>query len=190
MSVIFQLFCAEDLQQLDDKQLDMLRETVKDALKAKTSRRGCSQELQLSLQLTPNTAPGPDMPQQVQEALDKRFHEVSDQLAALRRKAPRPVFNFAQLLSKPRQAEDPAEAKILKWAISCEINNFEFYKALLDARKAAYEWFFQQTQGKRPKGSDSPYSPFNPLHPLYSLLSDLDEPDYKLIPPELPSSEA
>ena len=113
---------------------------------------------------------------QVREALNKRFHEVSRQFTSPHLKPSPQRFNFQALLSQRNNTVSAEEALILEWAISCEVNNFKFYKRLLDARKAAYEWFFKE-QGQRPKGPDSPYSPFNPLHPLYSLFYGLSKPE-------------
>jgi hypothetical protein len=185
MSVIFQLFCAEDLQQLTFLQLQELKTAVVNALEGDTPGNTPPQDharyplrvpQPLSLQISLNTTPDPDTPPQVREALNKRFHEVSHQLTSPHLKPSPQRFNFQALLSQRNNTVSAEEALILEWAISCEVNNFKFYKRLLDARKAAYEWFFKE-QGQRPKGPDSPYSPFNPLHPLYSLFYGLSKPE-------------
>jgi hypothetical protein len=185
MSVIFQLFCAEDLQQLTYLQLQELKTAVVNALEGDTPDNTLAQNYAsyhlrapqpLSLQISLNTTPSPDTPPQVREAFNKRFHEVSHQLTSPRLKLPQQHFNFQALLSQRNNTASAEEALILEWAISCEVNNFEFYKRLLRARKEAYEWFFKE-KGQRPKGPDSPYSPFNPLHPLYNLFYGLSKPE-------------
>ena len=111
-----------------------------------------------------------DAPAGVIVALKQRFDEVSQQL-----KSP-PVdaspFNFDALTRRhfngPDSNEKEKETLILEWAISCEVNNFEFYDLLRRARDVAYQKFEEWTEGQRPKGPDSVYSPFNPFHPLYN----------------------
>jgi hypothetical protein len=185
MSVIFQLFCAEDLQQLTYAQLQELKTAVVNALEGGTPSQTLAQDSTsyhprvpqpLTLQISLNTTPSEDTPPQVKEALNNRFHEVSHQLTSLRLKLPQQNFDFEALRSQRNNTASTEEDLILQWAISCEVNNFEFYKRLLDASKAAYEWFFRE-KGQRPKGPDSLYSPFNPLHPLYKLLYDLSKPE-------------
>lgn len=173
MSVIFQLFCAEDLQRLDYQELEDLRQTIIKAL-------GNTQTL--SLKLTKKPQPDADTPPRVQEELNKRFHEVSHQLKSPQLNRPQPNFNFnARLEQRNAKATQDKEDLILEWALTCEVNHYEFYNALLQAKKAAYDFFEKAMQAKgevvperlRPKGPDSPYSPFNPRHPLSKLFYDL-----------------
>jgi hypothetical protein len=191
MTVIFQLFCAEDLQKLTYPQLQVLRKTVMDALAEGHTGTTPSQTYgsqlptgprPLSLETSPDTTPPPGTPPQVMEALSNRFHEVSHQLTSPQLHPPQPNFDFQHLLGRRNGIASAAEDLILRWAISCEVNNFKFYNRLLHVRKKAYEWFFKETQGQRPKGPDSLYSPFNPLHPLYNLF-------YGVSKPELPPTE-
>jgi hypothetical protein len=112
------------------------------------------------------------------EALRKRFHEVYLQLKATS-SSPSPAFDYDKLINS---SLSPAEKKILRWAISCELNHIEFYDRLLTAKKAAYPAFkaIMRTENKAVgrkaieefeeshiKPPDSRYSPFNPRSPLY-----------------------
>ena len=188
MSVIFQLFRADDLKMLSKDKLEDLKKTVNDALK------DAQQELQsyagspkdpsqqkspyvdtpsesLRLNISNKPDPSPHTPPQLRStldrALDKRFHEVSQQLKSTQARSASD-FN-ARLnrvhLNKPDSEEQAKEEMILEWAMSCEVNNFEFYYPLWYARKEAREFFLRET-GQEPKDPDSPYSPFNPDHPF------------------------
>jgi hypothetical protein len=192
MSVIFQLFNAEDLQKLEGKDLETLRSIVikaldqddREALKRIVTDALNEEQAQtaplpdhrpLELNLAPKCEPDKTPPPQINEALNKRFHDVSQQLKSLSLQS---SFDFDKLTHRHfnDQANDDEQRKkeetILLWAISCEVNNYEFYAKLRNARIATHDFFYRKT-GQRPKGPDSPYSPFHPGHPLYSLLYGL-----------------
>jgi hypothetical protein len=172
MTVIFQLFHAEDLQRLSLEQLTELRDTITDALGLKTNitcyTAGGSPALPLAV--SDDTTLPSNAPPEVIDALKQRFDEVSQQLKS----PPRDLssFDFGALIrehfNEINENEKAKETMILEWAISCEVNNFKFYDQLLRAREVAYRKFYTWTQ-QRPKDPDSPYSPFNPFHPLYNL---------------------
>jgi len=184
MSVIFQLFCAEDLQKLEEKELNDLLKEVRDALKDINGQAITGNPKALSLKVSRKTDLSPNAPQKVNEALNKRFHEVSHQLKSPPLKELEKSFRFGELRAERNSTDTQRkEDMILEWSISCEVNNFEFYYPLLEAKKAAYAFFAKamidkgemtpEGQPLRPKGPDSPYSPFNPRHPLYRLFYDL-----------------
>lgn len=192
MSVIFQLFCAEDLQKFDYKELEDLRQTVITALRSAEP---------LCLNLTEKPEPDPGTPPRVHEALNKRFDEVSHQLKSPQLNPSQRTFAFnAHIQQRNAKATQDKEDLILNWAITCEVNNFEFYSPLLQAKKAAYDFFEQKIKAKmaargepvpdrvRPIGPDSPYSPFNPRHPLYGLFYDLSQPKPDPTPDTPPST--
>jgi hypothetical protein len=191
MSVIFQLFRADDLKMLSGTKLNELKKTVNAALKK------AQQELQshtgsvespkystedtppepLCLQISPRPDPSPNTPPQIrsilEKALDKRFREVSQQLKS----APvRSAFNFntrlSQHLGQPDPEEQAKDKMLLEWAMSCEVHNFEFYYPLWYAKQVAYDFFRQET-GQVPKDPDSSYSPFNPGHPYSNFFYGL-----------------
>jgi hypothetical protein len=178
VSIIFQLFCAEDLQRLTYQELEELRQTIISALGDAPT---------LPLKLTPNTTPDPVPPAPIQEALNKRFQDISHQLKAPQLNPPQQDFNFATLMTRLRDSTTQTkEDRILEWALSCEVNHFEFYNVLLRARTAAYDFFDRTIKAQmaarkepvpdakiRPKDPDSPYSPFNPRHPLSKLFYNL-----------------
>ena len=96
-------------------------------------------------------------------------------------KQPQEIFPF-DTLKDENKTLSREEEEILQWAITCEVNNFDFYYPLLLAKIAAYKYFKEVTtdpthpEGLTPKGPDSPYSPFNPRHPLYNLFYNLTKP--------------
>jgi hypothetical protein len=188
MTVIFQLFCADDLKQLSPADLEVLRKTIQEALKkypinAPSVQDDVNPRLAPRNRLARDLPPSQNPPQQINEALEKRFQQVSQQLQSqppnnpsglLELQQSQQPFNFAQRATQRFRQETPERDKertILQWAISCEVNNFKFYLPLVRIKEVAYEKFFELTEGQRPKGPDSPYSPFNPLHPLYNLLN-------------------
>lgn len=178
MSVIFQLFCAEDLQKLTYDQLQELRSTVRQSLqKHTTGQEHGDHRPSLCLGIIDKTTPPPDAPEPIHEALNKRFYEVSHQLKSPQLYSSRPPFNFQTLLDQ-RNADvtQKKEDMILAWAISCEVNNYEFYNTLARVRNDAYSFFLNNT-GQQPKGPDTLYSPFNPLHPLYNLFYGRSNPE-------------
>jgi hypothetical protein len=183
MTVIFQLFCAEDLQRLSLPQLTELKELVANTLGLKTNppcrtAEGCPA---LPLGASDKINLPSDAPAGVIVALKQRFDEVSQQLKSP--PADSSPFSFDALtrrhFNEPDSNEKDKETLVLKWAISCEVNNFEFYDLLRRARDEAYQKFEEWTEGQRPKGPDSVYSPFNLLHPLYNTFPP---PPMKLTP--------
>jgi hypothetical protein len=209
MSVIFQLFRADDLKMLSTDQLNELKKKInvalEDAQQELQSHTGSSEDASqqklpseetppgtlrlkispkektpepLRLKISSNPDPSTTIPPQIRAALnraiDKRFHEVSQQLKSAQ---PRSASNFkARLnrihLNQPDPEEQEKEKTILEWALSCEVNNFEFYYPLWHAKNVAYDFFLRKT-GQEPKGPDSPYSPFNRDHPFSKFFYDL-----------------
>lgn len=195
MSVIFQLFRADDLKMLSRGQLNELKRRIGTALKdaqqelqlhagslqsayqqKPPSEEAPAEPLRLNVVNKPN--PSPNTPPQVkgalERALDKRFTEVSQQLkSAPLQSAPDFNARLSQIhLNQPDSEEQAKERMILEWAMSCEVNNFEFYYPLWRAKTVAYDFFYEET-GQRPKDPDSPYSPFNPGHPFSTFFYGL-----------------
>ena len=172
MTVIFQLFCAEDLQRLSLEQLAELKTTVADALGLIPNPPSQTAEgsLVLPLGASDKLALPSDAPAEITVALKQRFDEVSKQLKSPPADASAFDFNAFKRrhFNEPASNEKAKETLILEWAVSCEVNNFEFYDLLRRARDVAYKKFEEWTEGQRPKGPDSVYSPFNPFHPLYN----------------------
>src|SRR5262245_29289660 len=142
MSIIFQLFCAEDLKKLTHDQLLCLREKIKTTLEdlkgpdnTPLLRRD---PLALSLKVSDKFAPDSNIPQQVKEQVDttlnKRFDEVSHQLMSPQLQQSPPDFNFGNRISQ-RRTLSQEDNMILEWAIACEVNNFDFYYPLLRAKE-------------------------------------------------------
>jgi hypothetical protein len=193
MTVIFQLFNAEDLELLNSQQLGELRKAIGEALGLTTDTTGKTavNPHALCLEVTDDTQPPAGARPEVIDALKQRFDEVSQQLKS----PPKDLsaFQFSTLLrqhfNEKNTEERTKDTMILEWAISCEVNNFKFYQKLLDVRAKAYQRFYELTDGRvsRFKDPDSPYSPFNPNHPLYNLLPP---PPVKLTPIQHPTSSA
>jgi len=175
MTVIFQLFCVDDLRRLFDAGarqalIDIIRQHLPDR--------------QLILKATNNTSlenPA-ETPDQIPAAILKRFDEVSEQLHAPLPKGPSgtPQFvpqesllgQFIEARRKLAPLSEEDQNTILQWAISCEVNHYNFYHSLLKIKEEAYELFKDKT-GQLPKGPDSYYALFNPLNPLYDLFAEL-----------------
>lgn len=194
MSIIFQLFNAEDLQKLSYDELQDLRKIIIKALAPNPDKPPDNLE-PLKLNLTPKTRIDENSPPElrpppkwVDEALLKRFYEVSHQLKTPPLNQPQQAFDFDELITERKDPKNQTkEELILNWAISCEVNHMEFYNSLLKAREAAYGFFEERIKAKelqakgvapkevRIKDPDSAYSPFNPRHPLQKLFYDLSK---------------
>jgi hypothetical protein len=196
MSIIFQLFSAEDLQKLDVDELTALRNEIGEVL----TNAGLAKEGKVHLNLTPKVAPDAESPNDlrpqpkwVQEALLKRYYEVSHQLKTPPLDLSQQSFDFAGLIRQRNDSKNQAkEELILNWAISCELNHIEFYFTLLKAKEGVENFFAKYPRAKakllteeqrqainvaaekvRLKEPDSVYSPFNPRHPGYRQYSDV-----------------
>jgi hypothetical protein len=200
MSIIFQLFSAEDLQKLDKDELEALRNEIGEVL----ANAGLSKEGKLHLNLGPKLEPDGESPSDlhpqpkwVQEALLKRFYEVSHQLKTPPLDLSQQSFDFYNLIRQRNNANTQTkEELILNWAISCELNHIEFYYALLKAREGVNKFYEKNPDAKkklltkeqllaryvplqevRTKEPDSAYSPFNPRHPLYRQYYEISRSD-------------
>lgn len=196
MSIIFQLFSAEDLQKLDISELEALSDEVKAVLSDPI--KPLIKDGKLHLNLKPKVKPDGESPADlygqkykplVEEALLKRFYEVSHQLKTPPLDLSKQSFDFEKLTEQRNDAATQAKEKlILEWAISCELNHIEFYFALLKAKEGVENFYIKHPAAKeklltaeqrqtkatygtpqevRTKDPDSAYSPFNPRHPLY-----------------------
>jgi hypothetical protein len=191
MSIIFQLFNAEDLKKLSNDQLDRLRDTVRrmvnnpstdDILKASLNN---SDLLEKEL----GDSPPPDYASQVIDTLRKRASDIFRQLIPdplPGQPSPQlPPFTdqasiFNQLLTRKdfSDLDDQLPVtgrKIVLWAIVCELANFKSYRTMeeiqLQARTeisppTVYQGG-QDEEERRFKDPDSAYSSFNPLSPVY-----------------------
>jgi hypothetical protein len=191
MTVIFQLFCVDDLKKLGEDGRQELLRIVRRHLPAppapprgSAASRRTREAPKLTLEASKNTRLhfGEETPSQLLKAIEKRYDEVSEQLKSPLPEGPSdpsnldPKRDLLPQLTTPRpklgNLSQAAEKEIVEWAISCEVNNYNFYYPLLEIKEEAYRMFERRTT-QRPKGPDSLYSPFNPLHPLYYLFSDL-----------------
>jgi hypothetical protein len=194
MSIIFQLFSAEDLRKLNKDDLEHLRNEILEALQdAGVLKADGKLHLNLREKVKPDAETPPGLNPQsswVEEALLKRFYEVSHQLKTPPRDSSQQPFNFQDLINNRNNTVE--EVTILNWAISCELNHLEFYYALLAARKGVDNFYERYPDAKaklltdeqrqetkditlekvRAKDPDSAYSPFNPRHPLYRQYDD------------------
>jgi hypothetical protein len=174
MTVIFQLFCVDDLRRLFEAGA---RQALIDIIQQHLPDR------QLILKATNDTKlePPAEIPDQIPAAIQKRFDEVSEQLQSPLPKSPsdtplvleQPLLQ--QLIAARRKLTPLSEEDqhtILQWAISCEVNHYNFYHPLLKIKEQAYALFKDKT-GQLPKGPDSYYALFNPLNPLYDLFAEL-----------------
>ena len=143
MSIIFQLFSAEDLRKLNKDELKHLRDEILEALKnADVLKADGKLHLNLKEKVGPNQESPRDLQSQppwVVEALLKRFYEVSHQLKTPPHDPSQQSFNFDTLITE--RNDTAAEELILKWAISCELNHIEFYYALIVARQGVENFY-------------------------------------------------
>jgi hypothetical protein len=175
MTVIFQLFCVDDLRRLFDAGA---RQALIDIIRQHLP------EQQLILKATNDTKlePHAEIPDQIPAAILKRFDEVSEQLQAPLPQDPSgtPQFvlqepllgQFIEARRKLAPLSEEDQNTILQWAISCEVNHYNFYHPLLKIKEQAYALFREKT-GQLPKGPDSYYALFNPLSLLYDLFAEL-----------------
>ena len=179
MTVIFQLFCVDDLKMLRQEGRAHLREIIQQVLEKDSTHKSSTGAPEICLEASNNTQlrSHDDTPQQVLEALQKRIARVSEQLQSPLPSTPsdlsaldpsQPIVTAARRKALEQDEEDT----ISQWAISCEVNNFNFYYPLLLIKEMAYTMFSEKT-GKRPRGPDSLYSPFNERHPLYETFNNL-----------------
>lgn len=185
MTVIFQLFCAEDLEKLGADGRQKLQEIISgvlDSPKSQGSVAPMREPIRLETSNNVTFAPsanvhgrnirsaGLSVPSQIKDLIKQRFIDVSQRLHI-----PLPYDLPAQSDPDnycPQQPAPNSPEEVLRWAISCEVNHVNFYYPLLLIKERAYKMFVDELR-QRPRGPDSPYSPFNPLHPLYGILSDL-----------------
>lgn len=182
MTVIFQLFCVDDLKMLGEEGRAELLKIIGEALR-ETGNKKPGEASRICLEASNNFELQPaELPQQaraqVEDAIGRRVDVVSQQLKSPLPSSPSdsPKIPLSQRItgySGPEGLREEEEKKIREWAASCEVNYFNFYYPLLLIKERAYRMFSQRTGQQRPKGPDSPYSPLNTHHPLYDLFSNL-----------------
>ena len=168
MSIIFQLFSAQDLKTLDETQLRILRETV-------------NVYFNPYLDITLNTTlkdPARVTPEII-AAIWNRTGEVIPQLrpgSTLPTTPPgldpsQPLFPQI-LAAQPLQSLNltATERHVLEMAISCEVAHVNYYHHLQNVKERAYATFDFLT-GQRPQDPDTFYSPFNLNSPLNFLMN-------------------
>jgi hypothetical protein len=168
MSIIFQLFSAEDLKSLDPTKLEALREVVRAHFNSRLDTT-LNTKLNDSSRITPQVIAG----------IWERARNVYQQLKnAPLSPTPPSSLNLSQPLFPqffPLAGSNltPYEREILEMAISCEITNFNYYDHLQTLKEFVYDKFDDLTAtpgqsgtGQRPRGPDTFYSPFNPESPL------------------------
>jgi hypothetical protein len=173
MSIIFQLFSADDLKVLQPDKFEELTGAILGEL-----RKSPSQVRQvLGVDRSPRLMIPQDTPQQLKDALRRRIHQVFQQLTSRPPRNPsralEPARAIDEQLFEPDELAmlDAQKRLILQWAIHCEVayleRSFEQYKALKDWKDRYHTEFSRIMNGQRPKGPDTNYSPFNPGSPLY-----------------------
>lgn len=177
MTVIFQLFCVDDLRRL------LSEAGAHERLLAIIRAHIPAQQLILKATNDTKVDKPEETPDQILAAIQKRFDAVSEQLQSPLPKGPddppRPEQEqqLLDLLVDARNRRVPPmpdqEDTIRRWAISCEVNHYNFYYPLLKIKEEAYALFKEKT-GQLPKGPDSYYAVFNPLNPLYELFAELE----------------
>lgn len=180
MSIIFQLFRADYLSQLDATALDVLKQAVTRHFRADefvdTTRNTILETALVDLGLV----------EQAIAHIQNRAREVFRQLQP---QSPPPTvlpgpFNltqplFPQLFSTGDLNRLPSHQRdILEMAISCEVTHFNGYVYLLTIKERADSLVMGSRPGMpRPTNPDTVYSPFNPDSPLYTLYNPRHLPE-------------
>lgn len=175
MSIIFQLFSAEDLKALDKTKLEILKQKVKAAFDpAKYADSTMNTTLDdLSLVET-------ELRSKIIENLRQRADTVFRQLKSELEFPNDPIMPRDDLeLSWPlypqilrNTAFDSLallQRHIFEMAISCDVTHFNSYIHLLSIKKFARGLFFDLANHLPSKDPDTEYSPFKPDSPLYKL---------------------
>jgi hypothetical protein len=174
MAIIFQLFHAEALTQLDENQLNLLRQAVRpqSALSPLTAPTIDTTLLDSSLL---QDAPLSDLRAQTAAQIQNRARQVFQQITG---QVPRerPALELSEPLAPQiLHPEDyalldtPSKRLVFDMAISCEVMHFNAFVHLLSVKKLAYDKFVElhpQHQFPAPAAPDTVYSPLNPNSPL------------------------
>jgi hypothetical protein len=174
MSIIFQLFRSDYLDQLGENALNTLKQTVRQYFKVNefvdTTRNTTLKTSPLIDQMVVDQAVA-----NIQERARMVFQQLHPQ-------PPPPNvlpgrFNLSQpLYPQLFDAGDlnrltPHQRDILEMAISCEVTHFNGYVHLLEVREQVDKTVIPRPLGPGilPPAPDTLYSPFNPGSPLYTL---------------------
>jgi hypothetical protein len=172
MSIIFQLYRADYLSQLDPDVLDALKQTVKDSFD-----RLQFVDLTRNTTLRASSLVDPGLRDQVVAKIQERARQV---FAQLQPQPPSPIVPPGPLdLTKPLYPQlfdqqdldnrlTPQQRDVLEMAISCEVTHFNGYVHLLTVREDVDKILLKEGT-VTPPPPDTAYSPFNPHGPLYTL---------------------
>jgi hypothetical protein len=173
MSIIFQLFRADYLNQLDPNALNTLKQTAKQAFDR-------AQFVDTTRNTTLRASPLIE-----QRVIDQVLANIQERARAvfqqLQPQPPPPNVPpgplnlalplFPQLFSPGDLSRlSPHQLDILEMAISCEVTNFNGYVHLLTVKEQVDQTMMPLLpKGLRPPNPDTIYSPLNPANPLYAL---------------------
>ena len=173
MSIIFQLFRADYLSQLDPTALDLLKQVVRRHFRADefvdTTRNTI-------LETSPLVEQGV-----VDQAIEHIRNRASAVFQQLQPQPPPPTiapgpFDLTQPLFRQlftagdlNNRLTPHQSDILEMAISCEVTHFNGYVYLLTIKERADKTVMGSGLKIRPTDPDTVYSPFNQASPLYKL---------------------
>jgi hypothetical protein len=188
MSIMFQLFSAEDLKALSEQQLVDLASAMRNAssispdsslrMAAGSNLSSHWEDARRDLLQTP---PAIDL-DEITKALRDRARQVFEQLLERSPNQPQePLLDPSQQDILPQLIDQqdlndlkdhPKEHRIFEIAMSCELSYFNSYSFLRAIKQHAYQQFGDYlkpsfTLSQKPKGPDSRYSPYRRDHPLY-----------------------
>jgi hypothetical protein len=170
MSIIFQLFRADYLDQLGANALDTLKQTVRQYFDH-------TQFVDTTRNTTLRTSPliDPGVIDQVVASIQERARAVFQQLEP---QPPPPNIPpgpldlsqplFPQLVAGDLNRLTPHQQDILEMAISCEVTHFNGYVHLLEVKEEADQVMHSFSPIRSPN-PDTIYSPLNTGSPLYGL---------------------
>lgn len=167
MSILFQLFNAEDLR--DETKFRIIRDTIR------ASNFDPALDITVNTTLDPSTLVPTQVKNQVVEAILQQASKAFTQLLGQPISQPRTSNQldlsqslYPQILSQvDHDRLNTYQQDIFERAISCEVTHFNFYVRLLTLQDTVSK-AYQASTGQQLQGHpDTNYSPFNPNGPLY-----------------------
>jgi hypothetical protein len=172
MSIIFQLYRADYLSQLDPSVLDTLKQTVKNSFD-----REEFVDLTRNTTLSSSHLVEQELLDQVVAKIQERARRVFVQLQPQppdpivppgKPDPTRPLYPHLFDLQELNNRLTPQQRDVLEMAISCEVTHFNGYVHLLTVKEEV-DKILHQAGMVTPPPPDTLYSPLNRVGPLYDL---------------------
>jgi len=178
MSILIQLFNAQDLRDLGPEKIRIIRDTIRSHFNPKIDTTMNTTLMDITRNVPAESPPSwIDIPmlagilQRVREVLGQiglsdvsalvEPGEIANLQGPLYPQIFQPVF-FNML--------NDEQKRILEMAISCEVANINYYEHLKKVRELAYRTFRLLMNDISPRDPDTYYSPFNPEGPFSNIV--------------------